>query len=56
MVRKRKPKQPKQRDKNIELSIRREISLRPRIIRNKKAYSRKQKHRSKYVAELSTDS
>ncbi len=51
-----KKKKPKPRDKNIELSIRREISLGTKTIKSKKIYSRKEKHKSKYVTELSMDS
>ena len=52
----RKKRKPKARDKNIELSIKREISLRTKTIKSKKIYSRKEKHKLKYAAELSTDS
>ena len=35
------------RDWNIEKSYRREISMKSRVVKNKKAYSRKKKHKKK---------
>lgn len=39
------------RDLNIHLSLANEINLRPRIVRDKTVYSRKQKHKQKVVDE-----
>ena len=39
------------RDFNIALSLANEINLRPRIVRDKTVYSRKQKHKQKVVNE-----
>ena len=41
--------QPKQRDIIVLLAFRKEINLKTKSIKSKKAYSRKQKHRSQYV-------
>ena len=39
------------RDLNIHLSLANEINLRPRIVRDKTVYSRKQKHKQKVIDE-----
>ena len=39
------------RDLNIALSLANEINLRPRIVRDKTVYSRKQKHKQKVIDE-----
>ena len=39
------------RDLNIHLSLANEINLRPRVVKDKTVYSRKQKHKRRVVDE-----
>lgn len=41
----------KKRDFNIALSLSNEISLRPRVVKDKTVYSRKEKHKKKAIDE-----
>lgn len=41
----------KKRDFNIALSLSNEISLRPRVVKDKTVYSRKQKHKRRAIDE-----
>ena len=41
----------KKRDFNIALSLSNEINLRPRVVKDKTIYSRKQKHKRRVVDE-----